>query len=208
MKKKHLFLLATVAMISLSGCTKDKPKETAPPTLEVIEPETSETISDKLDDPSAPDLEVETVPEAIYIIDGRQMNESEYSAYEESLQANEEKPTDADGNNIPGGFSNPLVETELSEDGSVASYKVNETVADQTEPESLSEEQVEELESNINDFTYKQAVENQRIACKYDLAELRKSNPEFADITDEMVDNYSEDELDALVQRIMKAKGY
>lgn len=51
MRKRHLFLLATIAMISLSGCTKDKPKETTAPTLEVIEPETSETISDKLDDP-------------------------------------------------------------------------------------------------------------------------------------------------------------
>ncbi len=43
---------------------------------------------------------------------------------------------------------------------------------------------------------------------KNDLAELRKSNPEFADITDEMVDNYSEDERDALVQKSMKAKGF
>ena len=30
----------------------------------------------------------------------------------------------------------------------------------------------------------------------------------LADITDEMVDNYSENELDALVQKIMKAKGF
>ena len=84
----------------------------------------------------------------------------------------------------------------------------NETIAVPKESQSLSEEQAKKLESNINDFTYKQAVENQRIACKYDLAELRKSNPEFADITDEMVDNYSENELDALVQKIMKAKGF
>lgn len=153
-------------------------------------------------------MEIGEAPSAIYNIEGKQMDESEYFAYQESLQADEEQPTDSNGNNIPGGFANPLVETELSEDGSLADYKINEPAETQTEPESLSEEQAEELESNINDFTYKQAVEDSRIVIKNDLAELRKSNPEFADITDEMVDNYSEDELDALVQKIMKAKGF
>ena len=82
MKKKHLFLLATVAMISLSGCTKDKPKENTPPTLAVIEPDTSETISDKLDDPSAPDLEVETAGTIIVGEDGKVLSESEVAVLE------------------------------------------------------------------------------------------------------------------------------
>lgn len=56
MRKKYIFLLATVAMIGLSGCTKDKPKETTTPTLEVIKPE--ETTSDVLE--SAPVKESET----------------------------------------------------------------------------------------------------------------------------------------------------
>lgn len=46
-----LFLLA-LTIFSLSGCTKDKPEETTAPTLEVIEPETTE-----------PEV-LETLPEA------------------------------------------------------------------------------------------------------------------------------------------------
>lgn len=49
-KKALVFLLLALAIFSLSGCTKDKPEEPTVPTLEVIEPETSETIADKLDD--------------------------------------------------------------------------------------------------------------------------------------------------------------
>lgn len=207
MKRIALISVLLALVLSLSGCKKEEePVEVS--SLAVIEPESTEEFVDRLEDPTVSTLEIGEAPSAIYNIEGKQMDESEYFAYQESLQADEEQPTDSDGNNIPGGFANPLVETELSEDGSLADYKINEPAETQTEPESLSEEQAEELESNINDFTYKQAVENQRIACKYDLAELRKSNPEFADITDEMVDNYSEDELDALVQKIMKAKGF
>lgn len=47
MKTRALvFLLAALLIGCLSGCTKDKPEEPTSPTLEVIEPETSETIVD------------------------------------------------------------------------------------------------------------------------------------------------------------------
>ena len=113
------------------------------------------------------------------------------------------RTVNADGAWTENGFVH--VQPDLAHFESISN---NETIAVPKESQSLSEEQAEELESNINDFTYKQAVEDSRIVIKNDLAELRKSNPEFADITDEMVDNYSEDELDALVQKIMKAKGF
>ena len=45
MKTRALvFLLVALLIGCLSGCTKDKPEEPTSPTLEVIEPETSETI--------------------------------------------------------------------------------------------------------------------------------------------------------------------
>lgn len=51
MRKRHLIILAALTLACLSGCHKDKPVETQAP-LETIAPETtSETISDKLDEP-------------------------------------------------------------------------------------------------------------------------------------------------------------
>lgn len=51
MKKRHLILLTALTLVCLSGCHKDKPVESQAP-LETIAPETtSETISDKLDEP-------------------------------------------------------------------------------------------------------------------------------------------------------------
>lgn len=53
MKRRTLILfLLALTIFSLSGCTKDKPEETTSPTLEVIEPETTE-----------PEV-LETLPEA------------------------------------------------------------------------------------------------------------------------------------------------
>lgn len=51
MRKRHLIILAALVLTCLSGCHKDKPVESQAP-LETIAPETtSETISDKLDEP-------------------------------------------------------------------------------------------------------------------------------------------------------------
>jgi hypothetical protein len=51
MRKRHLIILVALTLVCLSGCHKDKPVESQAP-LETIAPETtSETISDKLDEP-------------------------------------------------------------------------------------------------------------------------------------------------------------
>lgn len=52
MKKRHLIItIAALSLLCLSGCHKDKPVESQAP-LETIAPETtSETLSDKLDEP-------------------------------------------------------------------------------------------------------------------------------------------------------------
>lgn len=74
MRKKHLILLTALTLVCLSGCHKDKPVESQAP-LETIAPETtSETISDKLDEPVVTeiptigtkdiDVEVESTNEA------------------------------------------------------------------------------------------------------------------------------------------------
>ena len=70
MKRRILILfLLTLTILSLSGCTKDKLEESTSPTLEVIEPETSETISDKLDDNTAESYVVPTIATTEAVID-------------------------------------------------------------------------------------------------------------------------------------------
>lgn len=53
MNKRTLVFLLSALVLSLSGCTKDKPEELTSPALEVIEPDTSETIADKLPESTA-----------------------------------------------------------------------------------------------------------------------------------------------------------
>ena len=70
MKRRTLILfLLVLTVFSLSGCTKEKPEEPTSPTLEVIEPETSETIADKLDNDEAEDYVVPTIGVTEAVID-------------------------------------------------------------------------------------------------------------------------------------------
>lgn len=69
MKRTLILFLLTLTVLSLSGCKKDKQEEPTSPTLEVIEPETSETISDKLDDDEAEDYVVPTIATTEAVID-------------------------------------------------------------------------------------------------------------------------------------------
>ena len=67
MKRRTLFLL-TLTIFSLSGCKKEEtPVESS--SLAVIEPETSETIADKLDDNTAEDYVVPTIATTEAVID-------------------------------------------------------------------------------------------------------------------------------------------
>lgn len=67
-KKALVMLLLTLTIFSLSGCKKEEaPVESS--SLAVIEPETSETISDKLDDDEAEDYVVPTIATTEAVID-------------------------------------------------------------------------------------------------------------------------------------------
>lgn len=69
MKRTLILSLLTLTILSLSGCTKDKQEEPTSPTLEIIEPETSETIADKLDDNTAESYVVPTIATTEAVID-------------------------------------------------------------------------------------------------------------------------------------------
>lgn len=101
-------MLLTLTIFSLSGCTKDKPEESTSPTLEAIEPETTE-------------LEVlETLPEAetrkagegksleelseeagIPVIETRALNNDE-SLSEDGHESSKENSTNAEGASLSG----------------------------------------------------------------------------------------------------------
>ena len=60
MRKKHLFLLTTVAMLSLVGCTKedDKPLETQP-SVQAIQPTEIQPIETDSEIETAPSISIE-----------------------------------------------------------------------------------------------------------------------------------------------------
>lgn len=81
MNKKALVILLTLTVFSLSGCKKEEaPVESS--SLAVIEPETSETISDKLDDNTASDLVIGTVEAIVVGEDGQAISEPEAAILE------------------------------------------------------------------------------------------------------------------------------
>lgn len=102
-----ILMLLTLTIFSLSGCTKDKPEESTSPTLEAIEPETTE-----------PEV-LETLPEAetrkagegksleelseeagIPVIETRALNDESLS--EDGHESSKENSTNAEGTSLSG----------------------------------------------------------------------------------------------------------
>lgn len=153
MKKKHLIILAALAICCLSGCHKDKPVETQAP-LETIAPETkSESTGDKLDETSA-DIEISPIKNYTVTPDGKVLSGEEADEYiqKEILGLSDESGSDS-------------TESSGSENESEA----------ETENETLSEEQIaadqrdftpgeyEQMQKEIDDWTYQEALKRMGI---------------------------------------------
>lgn len=123
-------------------------------------------------------------PKAIIINeDGEILSESEAEeregAYKESVQASLE------------------VEPEPS--------IVDESIAEET----LSNKQLVEISDDIDKVTHLEAVETFRQTAKTEVARLQaEGNSEFEGITEEMIDNYNEGELDNLLVKIYQNLKY
>lgn len=178
MKKRHLILiLSAVALASLSGCTKDKPTEPAP--LETIAPDitTSEgdDLNDKLDDTSAPDLDISS-----YVVgpNGEKLTGDEAIAYEEEMlygtqnsssevsdSLTETKSQYEDGTGeIDESASVSLTEsTSQSQDGSGESTSQSESQSESvpvdvaSDQRDFTNDEYQQLQNEIDDWTSERA---------------------------------------------------
>lgn len=129
MKRTLILFLLTLTVLSLSGCKKDKQEEPTSPTLEVIEPETTE-----------PEV-LETLPEAetrkagegksleelseeagIPVIETRALNDESLS--EDGHESSKENSTNAEGTSLSGTESSSFGK-DTSESGTDTSKSDN-----------------------------------------------------------------------------------
>jgi len=147
MKKKHLIILAALAICCLSGCHKDKPVETQAP-LETIAPETkSESTGDKLDETSA-DIEISPIKNYTVTPDGKVLSGEEADEYiqKEILGLSDESGSDS-------------TESSGSENESEAETE-NETLSEEqiaADQQDFTPEEYEQMQKEIDDWTYQEA---------------------------------------------------
>lgn len=144
MKRTLILFLLTLTVLSLSGCKKDKQEEPTSPTLEVIEPETTE-----------PEV-LETLPEAetrkagegksleelseeagIPVIETRALNNDE-SLSEDGHESSKENSTSTEGTSLSGteSYSSGKDTSESGTDTSKSDNTSNNDAGSQTSSQS------------------------------------------------------------------------
>lgn len=170
MKTRALvFLLVALLIGCLSGCTKDKPEEPTSTTLEVIEPETSETIADKLDE-TASSFEIQ----GYYIApDGSVVSAEEMDAIDESIRyenspmlqnslADEEqdqpKENEDKSSNVESSASS---ESETGSENSIdkSETSLSESEAEEARNRDFTDEEYQSIQNDIDEWTLQQAIE-------------------------------------------------
>lgn len=154
MKRRTLIsIFLALTIFSLSGCTKDKPEETTAPTLEVIEPETTE-----------PEV-LETLPEAetravgdgksleelskeagIPVIETRALNDE--SLLEDGQESSKENSTNVEGASLSGTESSSSG-TDTSESGTDTS-KSDDTSNNDAGSQTSSQSDIKDSELQEN----------------------------------------------------------
>lgn len=151
MKKKHLIILAALTLCCLSGCHKDKPVESQAP-LETIAPETkAESTGDKLDETGA-EIEISPIKNYTVTPDGKMLSGEEADEYiqKEILGLSDESGSDS-------------TESSGSENESVAEAETeNETLSEEqiaADQRDFTHEEYEQMQKEIDDWTYQEAKE-------------------------------------------------
>lgn len=172
-----------------------------PPVVQTLAPKETEPIETRVaGENTLKDFEVnetKKLPKSIIVDNsGEVLSEEEAKEYEKSI---------ADSMKL---------ETITKEDGSEVIVDVNGNEigveADNSEQaqETMSGQVMEEIQEGINDYTYKQSYEELREFIKLQV-QLQKENgnSDFANITEEYIDNASYDELDTLYIKILEVAG-
>lgn len=155
MKKKHLIILAALAICCLSGCHKDKPVETQAP-LETIAPETkSESTGDKLDETSA-DIEISPIKNYTVTPDGKVLSGEEADEYVQKEILGLDAESDSDSTESSGSENESVAEAETE----------NETLSEEqiaADQQDFTPEEYEQMQKEIDDWTYQEALKRMGI---------------------------------------------
>lgn len=196
-KKALVILLLTLVVFSLSGCKKEEtPIESS--SLAVIEPETSETIADKLDDNTASDLVIGTVEAIVVGEDGQALSESEA----EILESESEKEAESRAEEIKAAQetaeTSETLDSSLSESEALEKHDkaMKEKMAD---GETLSNEELAKVTNDVDAYYTEKARVEYLESVKRDLALAKEKGIEkYADITEEELESYNLEQLSML----------
>lgn len=175
MKKKILIVL--ILALTLTACDKDKPQST----VGLVKP-TEETTASSTEPPTELDINNSSdsiiAPQQIVIGEnGEMLSEQEIKKQESQQQE--------------------LIENQ-------------DTIANETEPETISTETIsyevmQEISEGVDTYAQEQTTATMRQTAKTEVARLKAEGIiPFQNITDEMIDSYSKEELDNLMIEIYK----
>ena len=173
------------------------------PVVQTLAPKETEPIETRVttDNNNLTDFEVNETkepPKSIIVdSDGKALSEEEAIKYEESIA------------------DSVRLEIVTKEDGSEAIVDINDNEigveADTGEQaqETMSGQVMEEIQEDINDYTYKQSYERTREFVRMEIQSQKEAgNTDFMDITDEYINNATPEELDALYIKVMQTVGF
>ena len=197
MKRTLILFLLTLTILSLSGCKKEEaPVESS--SLAVIEPETSETIADKLDDNTASDLVIGTVEAIVVGEDGQALSESEAAI----LESESEKEAKSRAEEIKAAQetaeTSETLDSSLSESEALEKHDkaMKEKMAD---GETLSNEELAKVTNDVDAYYTEKARVEYLESVKRDLALAKEKGIEkYAGITEEELESYNLEQLSML----------
>ena len=194
-------LLGIVFTLVYKKTSEDPFKE---PEIQTLAPKTTETqIETKIQVENGNNIEEFNInetkepPKSVIVSENNEvLSESEAKEYDESI-ANSMK-----------------VEIETKEDGSqilldAGGNEIGVVETDKPAQETMSGQVMEEIQEDINDYTYKQSLERIREFIKMEIQSQKEAgNTDFMDITDEYINNATPDELDSLYIKVMQTVGF
>lgn len=179
--------------------------ETLAPRESEKESDNTQTIitesSSSLDDFDINEVRKSTTPHTeVYVgEDNEILSESEVASVEESQRENfQELIKSAESIAIEEGVE---ISTDIDESNLANIEETTFTPEESEEIQKVNDEQ-SEINKQIMKKTYDDAIINAREGLKYDVKQYAPTHPELQGITDEMIDNYSMEELAELTGKI------